>query len=70
MALFKIRRSEGSWKVSLVTARTAHGAAMEHLFPDVCAWTESQVLNGDFFPGCRRLQTDAPSLFRGLDIHA
>jgi hypothetical protein len=82
----KTRRSEHSWKVSLVTARTdvadvlqdsrtlrnelpsllakayqgarsVAGTEMrlakrdwQRLFPDTCPWTESQVLDEDFFP--------------------
>jgi Domain of unknown function DUF29 len=82
----KIRRSENSWKISLITARidatdiiedsrtlrnelpsllvkayrgarSVAGTEMrlakrdwQRLFPDTCPWTESQVLDEDFFP--------------------
>ncbi len=82
----KVRRSESSWKTSLVTARvdatdtledsktlmnelppllakayrgarSVAGTQMrlekrdwQRLFPDSCPWTESQVLEEDFFP--------------------
>jgi hypothetical protein len=82
----KIRRSESSWRVSLVTARIDAAEILEdsrtlrnelplllakayrgaravagvemrlskrdwqRLFPDTCPWSESQVLDDDFFP--------------------